>query len=51
MLYSKDEIMKDFKNYEILMLEEEEVVLHEGNYHQGKGAVIRFVGRKPELSR
>ncbi len=46
MLYSKQEIMSDFKNYEILMLEEEEILLNEGKYHIGKGSVIRFVGRK-----
>lgn len=46
MLYSKDEIMADFKSYEILKLEEEEVLLNEGKYHIGKGSVIRFVGRK-----
>jgi SAM-dependent methyltransferase len=46
MLYSKAEIMVDFDNYEVLMLEEEEIVLNEGKYHIGKGSVIRFVGRK-----
>ena len=48
MLYSKEEIMNDFGNYEILKLEEEEIDLKEGKYHIGKGAVIRFVGRKSE---
>jgi SAM-dependent methyltransferase len=46
MLYSKAEIIADFKDYEVLMLEEEEVLLNEGQYHIGKGSVIRFVGRK-----
>lgn len=46
MLYSKTEIMADFPNYEILMLEEEEAMLNEGKYHIGKSSVIRFVGRK-----
>jgi len=46
MLYSKEEITADFSNYEILMLTEEEIQLNEGKYHIGKGAVIRFVGRK-----
>ncbi|GAA0549743.1 class I SAM-dependent methyltransferase [Chitinophaga japonensis] len=45
-LYSEAEITADFKNYEILLLTEEEVILNEGTYHVGKGAVIRFVGRK-----
>ena len=46
MLYSVAEIIADFKNYEILMLEEEEILLNEGKYHIGKGSVIRFAGRK-----
>lgn len=46
MLYNKAEIIADFKNYEILMLAEEEILLNEGKYHMGKGAVIRFIGRK-----
>jgi SAM-dependent methyltransferase len=46
MLYSKAEIIADFENYEVLMLEEEEILLNEGKYHNGKSAVIRFVGRK-----
>ncbi len=46
MLYSKAEIETDFNNYEILHLEEELIILDEGQYHQGKGYVIRFVGRK-----
>lgn len=46
MLYSKDEIMADFNNYEIIVLEEIELVLEEGKYHNGLGSVIRFVGRK-----
>jgi len=46
MLHSKEEIMADFENYEVLMLEETEIQLNEGKYHIGTGAVIRFVGRK-----
>ncbi|TRX59456.1 class I SAM-dependent methyltransferase [Fulvivirga sp. M361] len=46
MLYSKAELMADFGNYEMLMLEEEEILLNEGKYHIGRGSVIRFVGRK-----
>lgn len=47
MLFSKEEILADFENYEVLLLAEEDVLLSEGKYHRGKGAVIRFVGRKP----
>ncbi len=36
MLYAKAEIRADFENYEVLMLEEEEIVLNEGKYHIGK---------------
>lgn len=46
MLYSEAEITADFSNYEVLMLAEEEILLNEGKYHNGRGAVIRFVGRK-----
>ena len=46
MLFSTQEIATDFKNYEILLLEEREISLEEGKYHIGKGSVIRFVGRK-----
>jgi 2-polyprenyl-3-methyl-5-hydroxy-6-metoxy-1,4-benzoquinol methylase len=45
-LFSIDEIKSDFSNYEIIELKEEEIELHEGLYHNGKGSVIRFVGRK-----
>ena len=46
MLYSKEEILHDFINYEILYLEEEEIDLNEGKFHIGKGSVIRFVAKK-----
>lgn len=47
MLFSTDEIRQDFAGFEILLLEETEVELHEGIFHNGLGSVIRFVGRKP----
>ncbi|MDV6234664.1 class I SAM-dependent methyltransferase [Leptospira ellisii] len=46
MLFSQEEIRADFPNYEILELEEREIDLREGQFHNGKGSVIRFVGRK-----
>lgn len=46
MLLSKEEILADFENYEVMLLAEEEILLNEGAYHMGKGAVVRFVGRK-----
>jgi hypothetical protein len=45
-LFSIEEIKADFPNYEIIQLEEKEIELNEGLFHNGKGSVIRFVGRK-----
>jgi len=45
-LFSTDEIKSDFANYEIIELVEKEIELNEGIFHNGKGSVIRFVGRK-----
>jgi ubiquinone/menaquinone biosynthesis C-methylase UbiE len=46
MLFSIEEIKSDFANYDILELEEKEIELSEGLFHNGKGSVVRFVGRK-----
>lgn len=46
MLFSLAEIKADFENYEIVELEEKEIILDEGKCHIGKGSVIRFVGIK-----
>jgi 2-polyprenyl-3-methyl-5-hydroxy-6-metoxy-1,4-benzoquinol methylase len=46
MLFSLEEIQHDFPDYEVELLEEKEIELQEGVYHNGKGSVIRFVGRK-----
>ncbi|MFH7017418.1 class I SAM-dependent methyltransferase [Flavobacterium sp. FlaQc-47] len=45
-LFSIEEIQSDFPDYEIITLEEKEIELNEGLFHNGKGSVIRFVGRK-----
>lgn len=45
-LFSIEEIKSDFANYEIIELEEKEIELKEGLFHNGTGSVIRFVGRK-----
>ena len=45
-LFSIEEIQADFSNYEIIQLEETEIELNEGLFHNGKGSVIRFVGKK-----
>ena len=46
MLFSTEEVRSDFANYDILELSEQEIELNEGQFHNGKGSVIRFVGRK-----
>ena len=46
MLFSIDELKSDFANYEIIELAEKEIELSEGQFHNGTGSVIRFVGRK-----
>lgn len=46
MLFSIEEIKADFANYAIIELEEKEIELTEGSFHNGTGSVIRFVGRK-----
>lgn len=45
-LFSIEEIKADFPNYEIIELEEKEIELNEGLFHNGTGSVIRFLGRK-----
>lgn len=46
LLFSIQDIQSDFPNYEVVELVEKEVELKEGLYHNGKGSVIRFFGRK-----
>ncbi|PJZ31052.1 class I SAM-dependent methyltransferase [Leptospira kmetyi] len=46
MLFSIEELKSDFPNYEIIELTEKVIELNEGLFHNGKGSVIRFVGRK-----
>ena len=45
-LFSTEELKLDFENYEVLELVEKEIELSEGLYHNGKGSVTRFIGRK-----
>lgn len=45
-LFSMEEIQADFEGYDFIALEETEVNLKEGLYHNGLGSVIRFVARK-----
>lgn len=46
MLYSIEEIWGFFDNFEIVELEQREIQLQEGLYHNGTGSVIRFIGQK-----
>lgn len=46
MLFSIEELKSDFANFEIIELAEKEIELSEGQFHNGTGSVIRFVGRK-----
>lgn len=46
MLFSVDSIRKDFPDFEIIQIEEVEIELNEGLYHNGRGKVIRFIGQK-----
>lgn len=46
MLFSIDELRKDFSLIKNARILEEEVMLNEGDYHQGMASVIRFVGKK-----
>lgn len=45
-LFSMEELKADFENYHVHLLEEREIELREGQYHNGRGSVVRFVGRK-----
>ncbi|MFH6602130.1 class I SAM-dependent methyltransferase [Maribacter algicola] len=45
-LASVEELRSDFENYEVIELVEKEIDLNEGLYHNGKGSIVRFVGRK-----
>ncbi|UTW62835.1 class I SAM-dependent methyltransferase [bacterium SCSIO 12741] len=45
-MYSLEEIERDFKNYEFVTLEKRMVQLKEGFGHVGESSVIRFIGRK-----
>ena len=45
-LFSLNELNSYFTNYEMIVAEEKEIELNEGLYHNGRGSVIRWVGRK-----
>ena len=46
MLFTEESIRDDFSDFKIITLEEVQIELNEGNYHNGIGKVIRFIGKK-----
>lgn len=46
MLFSKEELAKDFSSCEQVNISETETVLTEGQYHEGHASVIRLVAKK-----
>ena len=46
LLYTLEDIQSDFKDFEIIELEETEKRLREGDHHSDLSCVIRFVGIK-----
>lgn len=46
MLFPLDEIRSEFENLDFKLLEEVQIQLNEGVYHNGKASVIRFVGKR-----
>lgn len=46
LLYSLDEILEDFKEFNIILAEEKQIEISEGNLHNGKAWVIQFVAEK-----
>ncbi|WP_321322378.1 class I SAM-dependent methyltransferase [Labilibaculum sp.] len=49
LLYDLSEIKRDFEEFDILLLEEVEIDLSEGNLHNGKAMVVRFLGNKKNI--
>jgi len=46
MLFSEKEIKNEFPDLNFSLLETVEIELSEGQYHQGKASVVRFIGTK-----
>jgi SAM-dependent methyltransferase len=46
MLFSVEELARDFAGFEVHLLAEEETDLAEGRFHQGRASVVRFVGQR-----
>lgn len=50
LLFTKALIQKDFPDFEIILLEEKQIELAEGDFHKGTGSVIRFIGKKKKTT-
>ena len=48
MLYSKEEIKKDFEKMRISLLEKKIIALDESEHHRGEAAVLQLVAQKPD---
>jgi len=46
MLYSYNDIKNDFEEMKIILIEEKNIILNEGDKHSGEASVIRYVGEK-----
>lgn len=46
MLFSEEEVKEEFENVTFDFLKTEIIELNEGAFHQGKGSVVRFIGKK-----
>lgn len=48
MLYSIKKLKEDFSEMEFQLLENKEIQLYEGRFHEGKADVVRLIARKKE---
>lgn len=46
MLFDRDTLLEDFASLQVELLEEKEIILEEGPFHQGRANIIRFIGTK-----
>ena len=46
MLFSEEEVKEEFENVDFDFIKTEIIELNEGAFHQGKGSVVRFIGKK-----
>jgi SAM-dependent methyltransferase len=46
MLFSEEEVKEEFENVGFDFIKTEIIELNEGAFHQGKGSVVRFIGKK-----